>query len=53
MQIETSLHQRRRAPTAAEYGAIPWLAELTPAERERVKPEIIAGDALPGAARDA
>ena len=48
MQTETSLHQRRRTPTTAEYGAIPWLAELTPAERERAKPEIIAGDALPG-----
>ncbi|WP_225782699.1 Crp/Fnr family transcriptional regulator [Xenophilus sp. Marseille-Q4582] len=43
-----SLHQRRRAPTARELEAIPWLPALTPAERAGVLPEITAVNARPG-----
>lgn len=42
------LHQRRRAPTARELEAIPWLAALTPHERARVQSEITAVNARPG-----
>ncbi len=45
---QSPLHQRRRAPKPRELDGIPWLAPLTAAERERVLPEIIAGDARPG-----
>jgi CRP-like cAMP-binding protein len=45
---EPSLHQRRRAPTAAELRGIPWLRVLQPAEAERVLPHITVGDARPG-----
>src|SRR3954468_2307093 len=42
------LHQRRRAPTAAELQGIPWLRVLRPAERERAEDHLIVGDARPG-----
>ena len=48
LPLSLPLLQRRRAPTAAECAAIPWLVQLTPAERARVLPEITAADALPG-----
>ena len=43
-----TLHQRRRSPTPRELDGIPWLAQITASERERVLPEITVGDALPG-----
>jgi CRP-like cAMP-binding protein len=48
MSSELTLHQRRRAPTAAELAGIPWLALLGPAERERAVADIKVSDALPG-----
>jgi CRP-like cAMP-binding protein len=48
MSAELTLHQRRRAPTAAELAGIPWLALLAPAERERAVADIQVSDALPG-----
>jgi CRP-like cAMP-binding protein len=48
MSSELTLHQRRRAPTAAELAGIPWLALLGPAERERAVADIQVSDALPG-----
>jgi CRP-like cAMP-binding protein len=48
MTSELTLHQRRRAPTAAELAGIPWLALLGPAERERAVADIQVSDALPG-----
>ncbi len=48
MSTDLSLHHRRRAPTAAELTAIPWLAVLDSAQRDLVSPEIKVGDALPG-----
>ncbi len=48
MSPDLPLRQRQRPPSRAELDAIPWLAQLTAPERERVVPEIIAGDALPG-----
>ncbi|MDD0840203.1 Crp/Fnr family transcriptional regulator [Curvibacter sp. HBC61] len=48
MVIESPLYQRRRAPTAEELAGIPWLSHLQPSERERIAPELVVGDALPG-----
>jgi CRP/FNR family transcriptional regulator, cyclic AMP receptor protein len=48
MATESSLYQRRRAPTAAELNGIPWLTLLLPPERERALDELRVGDALPG-----
>jgi len=48
MSNELSLHHRRRAPTASEVAAIPWMAVLTDAQRARVLSELKVGDALPG-----
>jgi CRP-like cAMP-binding protein len=45
---EPSLHQRRRAPTAAELAGIPWLNRLQPPEYARAVDQIIVGDAHPG-----
>ncbi|HSV81543.1 MAG TPA: Crp/Fnr family transcriptional regulator [Ramlibacter sp.] len=45
---EHTLHQRRRAPTAAELAGIPWLPALLPAERARAEQSIVVGDAEPG-----
>ena len=45
---DLSLHQRRRAPTAAELQGIPWLAVLGAAERERAQASLQVGDALAG-----
>ena len=45
---ELPLHQRRRPPTAAELGGIPWLRQLQPAEYERAATHITVGDAMPG-----
>jgi CRP/FNR family transcriptional regulator, cyclic AMP receptor protein len=48
MSAETTLHQRRRAPTPTELAGIPWLALLQPAEREMAVRNIKVGDALAG-----
>jgi len=48
MSTDLSLHHRRRAPTAAELDAIPWLALLEGTEHERARQELKVGDALPG-----
>jgi CRP/FNR family cyclic AMP-dependent transcriptional regulator len=48
MSIDVSLHHRRRPATDDELRAIPWLAVLEPADRDRVADEIKIGDALPG-----
>ncbi|MBU3738957.1 MAG: Crp/Fnr family transcriptional regulator [Rhodoferax sp.] len=48
MSTATPLHQRRRPPTAAELGAIPWMALLAPAERERAASDLRVADAGPG-----
>ena len=48
MSTEHSLYQRRRSPTASELNNIPWLALLTPAERELAISDILIGDAKPG-----
>jgi CRP-like cAMP-binding protein len=48
MSSELSLHHRRRAPTAAELAAIPWMSVLTEAQREQALFELKVGDALPG-----
>jgi CRP-like cAMP-binding protein len=47
MSTDLTLHQRRRAPTARELEGIPWLSHLNAAERERIVPELMVGDALP------
>ncbi len=48
MSTELSLHHRRRAPTETEVAAIPWIAMLGDAQRDRVLSELKVGDALPG-----
>ena len=48
MNTERSLYQRRRPPTAPELASIPWLAVLTPEERDTMVPQIVVGDALTG-----
>ncbi|MEY4883023.1 MAG: hypothetical protein RIS34_877 [Pseudomonadota bacterium] len=48
MSNDLSLHHRRRAPSAAELAAIPWLALLGDAERNLACQELKVGDALPG-----
>jgi CRP-like cAMP-binding protein len=48
MSTDLTLHQRRRAPIAQELEGIPWLSHLNAFERERIVPELMVGDALPG-----
>ncbi|MDI9332681.1 MAG: Crp/Fnr family transcriptional regulator [Alphaproteobacteria bacterium] len=48
MSIDLTLHQRRRAPSGSELQGIPWLRHLSPAERERIMPDLVVGDAMPG-----
>jgi CRP/FNR family cyclic AMP-dependent transcriptional regulator len=48
MSSDLTLHQRRREPTTAELAGIPWLKVLTPAEHERVAPQIKVSNAMPG-----
>lgn len=48
MVSDLTLHQRRRAPTAAELAGVPWLAVLSPSERAVAVDHIKVGDALPG-----
>ena len=48
MNVDISLHQRRRPLTTAELDTIPWLGLLAPLERERAVSELKIGDACPG-----
>jgi len=48
MSLDQTLHQRRRAPTPAELAGIPWLALLTPAERDIAVADLKIGEAQPG-----
>jgi CRP/FNR family transcriptional regulator, cyclic AMP receptor protein len=48
MTTDTSLHQRRRAPSHDELNGIPWLALLSATERARTVEQIVVGDALAG-----
>lgn len=48
MHHESTLHQRRRAPTPAELAGIPWLAQLRPPERAIAVAELKIGEAQPG-----
>ena len=48
MNAEATLHQRRRDPTPAELGDIPWLRLLEPSQRERAAAEIKVAEAMPG-----
>ncbi|WP_066705779.1 Crp/Fnr family transcriptional regulator [Curvibacter delicatus] len=48
MSRDPTLHQRRRAPTPVELAGIPWLALLTPAEREIAVADLKIGEAQPG-----
>ncbi len=45
---DLTLHQRRRAPTAAELDGIPWLKLLKPDEHQRAAAQVRVGDAMPG-----
>jgi len=48
MSETPSLHQRRRAPTAAELAGIPWLPHLTPEERAIAVADLQVSEAQPG-----
>ncbi len=48
MNYDKSLHQRRRPLTAAELDAIPWIALLSPAERQRAADDLRITEASPG-----
>jgi CRP/FNR family transcriptional regulator, cyclic AMP receptor protein len=48
MARDSSLHQRRRAPTADELDAIPWLRTLQGDARARAVAELEVGDAQAG-----
>ena len=48
MNKDISLIQRRRAPSLAELGGIPWLSTLQEGERARIVPVLVVGDAMPG-----
>jgi CRP-like cAMP-binding protein len=48
MSTDLTLHQRRRSPTAPELQGIPWLSHLSASERQRIEPDLVVGDALPG-----
>jgi CRP-like cAMP-binding protein len=45
MPSDSALHQRRRALTEAELGAIPWFHLLSPAEQERANDDLKIADA--------
>ena len=48
MTPETPLHQRRRALSAAELDAIPWMSLLEPADHQRAVADLKISDAHPG-----
>jgi CRP/FNR family transcriptional regulator, cyclic AMP receptor protein len=43
-----TVYQRRRLPTSTELAEIPWLSLLTQSERERIAPQIVVSDPMPG-----
>jgi len=48
MSQTPTLHQRRRVPTPSELAGIPWLAPLTPEERDIALAELQISEAQPG-----
>ncbi len=48
MATPPSVFQRRRSPTAEELASIPWLALLTPSERQQIESELVVRDPQPG-----
>ena len=48
MLTHPTVHQRRRAPTAAEQQDIPWLSLLTAQERTEIVPQLVVSDPHPG-----
>ena len=48
MSTDLTLHQRRRAPSADELRAIPWLGLLGAAERQRAMEVLLVSDAAVG-----
>jgi CRP-like cAMP-binding protein len=48
MLKESSVHQRRRPLTLAELNDIPWLRLLQADERQRIAPQLVVSDLLPG-----
>ncbi|PVE42928.1 Crp/Fnr family transcriptional regulator [Limnohabitans planktonicus] len=48
MLTNPTVHQRRRAPTAAEQQDIPWLSLLTAQERTEIVPQLVVSDPHPG-----
>ncbi|MES2941072.1 MAG: Crp/Fnr family transcriptional regulator [Pseudomonadota bacterium] len=48
MASDSTLHQRRRTPTAAELEAIPWMKVLELDAWQRAASRLTVGDALPG-----
>lgn len=48
MSRDTSLHERRRAPTPAELAGIPWLGLLTAEERDIAVAALRISEAQPG-----
>jgi len=48
MSTDSSLYQRRRPALESELAAIPWLAVLDPAQRERATLQILVTQAMPG-----
>jgi hypothetical protein len=48
MAKETSVHQRRRAPTEAELQEIPWLGLLSADERAQIVPQLVVSDPQTG-----
>lgn len=46
--LNLSLHQRRRSPSAAELGGIPWLQLLTAEQCQRATADLQVADARPG-----
>ena len=48
MVTNPTVHQRRRAPTAAEQQDIPWLSLLTAQERTEIVPQLVVSDPQAG-----
>jgi CRP-like cAMP-binding protein len=48
MPKQNTLHQRRRAPTAAELQEVPWLSLLTQQEQINIVPQLVVSDPQTG-----
>jgi CRP-like cAMP-binding protein len=48
MATTSTVHQRRRAPTAEELDSIPWLGLLRPDERAQIVTQLVVSDPQPG-----